>query len=348
MGAAGADQATTKGASKKDAALQERVRGGALRSARPEVHLPASKKNMKLVGKLRLTDVDDAITDVAYLKGFAYLGAWTPTCPDGGGTHIVNVKNPKKPRKVGFAATGTNAYVSEGVHALHINTADFEGDILLQDRETCPESEVGAGGFDIYNVSNPRNPRPLALGAGDFDSDDDGVPDLEVANDYHSVMGWRQTINGVRRAFAVGVDNFEVLDVDIFEITDPTNPVLIRETGLPDWPGATSEGFFNENFHHDMWVQRVDGRMEMLVSYWDVGYVRLDITDPANPVFIGDTDLAAEDPEFPGFSPPEGNAHQAEWTRNGRYILAAATTPASTRQGSSGGRSRSQRTSPTE
>jgi hypothetical protein len=182
---------------------------------------------------------------------------------------------------------------------------------------------VGAGGFDIYDVSTPRNPQPLALGAGDFDSDDDGVPDLTEANDYHSVMGWNQTINGVRRAFAVGVDNFELLDVDIFEITDPANPVLIKETGGPDWPAATSEGFGAQDFHHDMWVQRVDGRMEMLVAYWDVGYVRLDITDPSNPVFIDDTDVSGPDPLFPNFDPPEGNAHQAEWSKNGRFIYAA-------------------------
>jgi hypothetical protein len=279
---------------------------------------------MKLIGKLKLAPIDDAITDVAYLKGHAYLGTWIPLCPseedpDGRrrGTHIVDVRNPKNPKKVGFAKTGRNAYVSEGVHVFHMKTDSFTGDVLLQDRESC--GVTLAGGFDLYNVTNPKNPRPLVKGAGDFDSDNDGVPDQEAANDYHSVMGWMQGGN----AYAVGVDNFEALDVDIFDISDPRNPVLIKETGLPDWPAATSEGLNNEDFHHDMWVQKVNGRWEMLVSYWDVGYVRLDITDPANPVFIDDTDFTSPDPEFPDFSPPEGNAHQAEWSRNGDYILAA-------------------------
>jgi hypothetical protein len=326
MGVAGAHQASTKASSSKRAALQKRVAGLELKSARPEIHLPASSKNMKLVGKLKLAPMDDAITDVAYFRGHAYLGAWAPLCPseenpDGEprGTYIVNVKKPSEPKLVGFAETDPNAYVSEGVHVFRARTDSFTGDLLLQDRETCLESEVGAGGFDIYDVSDPKNPVALAMGAGDFDSDDDGVPDLDVANDYHSVMGWLQG----GKAYAVGVDNFETLDVDIFDISDPANPVLIKETGLPDWPGATSEGFFNENFHHDMWVQKVEGQWELLLSYWDVGYVRLDITDPANPVFIDDTDFASTDPQYPEFSPAEGNAHQAEWTKNGRYILAA-------------------------
>lgn len=64
----------------------------------------------------------------------------------------------------------------------------------------------------------------------------------------------------------------------------------------------------------------------MLASYWDGGYVLLDVTDPANPVFIGDTDFAAIDPELleqTGISlTPEGNAHQAEFTVDNRFIIA--------------------------
>jgi hypothetical protein len=303
----------------KDADVRATITGPAKHSG---PHLPASKKNMKLVGKLKLTDTEDAITDVAYHRGFAYLGSWHPTCKSSGGpgagTHIVNVKNPKNPKKVAFAATEDAAYISEGVHVFRANTSSFKGDILLQDRETCPNSAVPGGGFDLYDVTNPRNPQPLALGAGDPDVWT-GTPFEGAKNDYHSVMGWQQR----GKAYAVGVDNFEFLDVDIFDITDPTNPVLITETGLEDWPQATIEGFGDEAFHHDMWVERIGGKFYMLVSYWDVGYVLLDIDDPANPVFIEDSDISGNDPVFPDFNPPEGNAHQAEWTTDRRFILAA-------------------------
>jgi hypothetical protein len=64
----------------------------------------------------------------------------------------------------------------------------------------------------------------------------------------------------------------------------------------------------------------------MLLSYWDGGYVLLDVTDPANPVFLGDTEFAAIDPELleqTGIAlTPEGNAHQAEFTIDNRFFIA--------------------------
>jgi hypothetical protein len=59
----------------------------------------------------------------------------------------------------------------------------------------------------------------------------------------------------------------------------------------------------------------------MLLSYWDAGYIVLNVNDPANPVFVNDTTFTDPDPET-GLS-PEGNAHQAEWSHNNRFILAA-------------------------
>jgi hypothetical protein len=55
------------------------------------------------------------------------------------------------------------------------------------------------------------------------------------------------------------------------------------------------------------------------VSYWDAGWVFLNVDDPANPVFIDDTDYPSED--LLGFSPPEGNAHQGNWSKDGRFFL---------------------------
>jgi hypothetical protein len=63
----------------------------------------------------------------------------------------------------------------------------------------------------------------------------------------------------------------------------------------------------------------------MLLSYWDGGWVLLNVNDPANPVFLGDTDYASVDPEvlaaFDLSIIPEGNAHQAEFTIDNRFII---------------------------
>ena len=59
----------------------------------------------------------------------------------------------------------------------------------------------------------------------------------------------------------------------------------------------------------------------MLVSYWDAGYVQLNVDDPANPTYITDTDFDDPDP-LTGFDPPEGNAHQAEYSHDNEFFLA--------------------------
>ena len=40
-----------------------------------------------------------------------------------------------------------------------------------------------------------------------------------------------------------------------------------------------------------MVVKQIDGKQVMLASYWDAGYIQMDVTDPANPTYISDTDF---------------------------------------------------------
>jgi hypothetical protein len=80
-----------------------------------------------------------------------------------------------------------------------------------------------------------------------------------------------------------------------------------------------------DSFLHDMVVKQIGGRFIMLLSYWDGGFVLLDVTDPANPVFLGDSEFNNPDPELleqTGVSlTPEGNAHQAEFTADNRFVI---------------------------
>ena len=69
-----------------------------------------------------------------------------------------------------------------------------------------------------------------------------------------------------------------------------------------------------------MQVKKIDGEWMMLVSYWDVGWVLLNVDDPTNPTFVDDYDYPDPDP-LTGFSPPEGNAHQAWWSKDNRFVL---------------------------
>lgn len=293
-----------------------------------------TSSNVSLIGKLRLSNAAEGkIADVGVWNGYAYLGSWaqdTCTNPENtidGGIWVVDIGggrsggSPSNPVEIGFIQTNQDTYVSEGVQTLHIETAKFKGDLLAINNETCDKN--GKGGMSLYDVTDPYHPKKLVDNWGDFNTKLSSVGN--DANDIHSVFVWQAG----SKAYAVMVDDLETTDVDIADITDPRHPKMIGEYNLSvDFPQVvqpllgTTEAFF-----HDAVVKQIGGRYEMLLSYWDDGYVKLDVTDPANATYIADSDFANPDPELlaqTGTSfVPEGNAHQAEFSLNNTYILAA-------------------------
>jgi hypothetical protein len=104
--------------------------------------------------------------------------------------------------------------------------------------------------------------------------------------------------------------------------------VLVREYDLAAmFPQILQPGVgLDAVFHHDMVVKKIGGRWMMLVSYWDGGYVVLDVTDPAKAKYVADSDFTFPDPEAAesGLTvDPEGNGHEAEFTLDNKYIVAA-------------------------
>jgi len=283
----------------------------------PGGHLPATSLNVQLVGKLRIHDAAPGIiSDVGELGNYAYLGQFSPGCTaDGaGGAYVVDISNPASPQEVGFIPAHQGSYVGEGVHAIHIDTMFFTGDILALNNEICGAG--GLGGVSLWDITDPLHPVALAENFGD--TDDDAHP----VRQYHSVFAWQQG----GRAFVVASDDEEqaFTDIDIMEITDPRHPQLISETGLlnnldPNVVGPYGNG--TTNFNHDMVVQKIGNTWTLLSSYWDAGYIKFNVNDPAHPVYIKDSDFTDPDPEFPAFSPAEGNGHYAEFDRKGRFII---------------------------
>jgi hypothetical protein len=289
-----------------------------------EGHLPASSSNVALVSKLKLKNVvPEKIADVGVFNGFAYLAAWGVVTCKYNGVHVVDVRNPASPKEVAFIGSKEGSYPGEGVQALHIDTPAFNGDILVTNNEKCLDKEIpGFGGMNIYDISKPSSPTPLVEGIGDSTVPGAGKKD---AHEIHSVFAW----DAGEKAYAVIVDNEEGADVDIIDITDPKKASLIAEYDLDEtFPQILQAAPSNlvEVFHHDMIVKEIDGRQVMLISYWDAGYVAIDVTDPLNPTYIGDSDFTNPDPEAAesGFVvPPEGNGHEAEFTLDNQYVIAA-------------------------
>jgi uncharacterized repeat protein (TIGR01451 family) len=263
-------------------------------------HLPPSNANVDLVGKLQLSNAeDDAFTDVATYRDTAYVGRWpVPNCP--GGFYSIDISNPSAPRQLAFVPLPAGSAASEGVHALRLTTPAFTGDVVVISNEPCRAN--GQGGISLFDVTNPANPVPLSLHTGERSGG--------VARSAHSAFAW----DAGDKAYAVFTDNVDN-NFDIADITDPRNPVLISEVSIADLPGAhPNQGLGSTISAHDVVVRRVEGHWQMLISYWDPGYIVMNVDNPANPVFVNDTDWPATDP-LTGLPNPEGNAHEAEWDR---------------------------------
>jgi hypothetical protein len=304
-------------------------------------HLPAVRENVELVSKLQMSTpaelrtpatadrpvLPEQIADLAVYKNFAYLNSWSePTCQRGG-IFVVDISNPAQPRQVAFRSAAPNTRHGEGAHVITINTPAGPRDVLAVNNEQnpppCPQNVPSAGGIDLWDVTNPSNPVLLARSVGDTGPPGQLVG-TEPVHHAHSAFMWNDDSG---RAFVVMTDNhgpeFGATDVDIWEITNPATPRPVAEHNLRARFDIEDQGALgNVMNHHDVVVKKINGVQTMLVSYWDAGYVKLDVDDPANPEYIADSSYDGPDP-LTGWDPPEGNAHQSEFSHDNRYILAA-------------------------
>jgi len=306
-----------------------------------EGHLPPGSENVDLIGSVDVSPPEGGIADVAVKGDYAYLNAWLPYCPKAG-VHVVDISDPTAPAKVGFIRANKNSYHGEGAQVIHVDTKHFDGDLLFVNNEPCNSAMPYDGGANIWNVTDPTHPIPVARGVGDWDRINPRVEHpSSTASQSHSVFAW----DAGDRAYMVLVDNEEATDVDIMDITKPWAPVMVAEYDLNErFPQIVQSdlGDFS-SFLHDMVVKEIDGRFIMLVSYWDGGYVTMDVTDPTNATYIADNDFGNPDPEAleSGLTvKPEGNAHEAEFSKDNDYIVAAdedfspfGVTPRNTSEG---------------
>ena len=300
-------------------------------------HLPPVDRNVRLVGKAEVfnpagTGNDGRVADVSAYGDYAFLTAFRdPTC-ERAGAHVIDISNPRRPSEVrsAFMETTPNNYAGEGSDVLRMKNRFFNGVLFMHQNETCPgapnPTQPGTrGGINIWDVSNPEQPNLLVMHAGDYPG---GLAN-DQANQTHSQFAW--TNKFTNRSYVVLVDDEEFTDLDILEITDPENPVLINDTlDLNEAPfevDQDSPSNLTDSFSHDMVVKRIGRRYVMSVSYWDGGYVQLDVTDPTagNVSLIAESDYAQLDEERLARGhriSPEGNGHQSELSPDNRFLVA--------------------------
>ncbi len=283
--------------------------------------------DLNKIGQLEVSGAhNDLVADVAVSPDgmTAYLANWGEadcagpetggqTSPDAG-AWIVDISDLANPTEIGFIPSHQDTRPGEGMHVANITTKFFNGDMLVMNNEQCGKN--GKGGVSLWDVTDPTNPKRLSENFGDRS----GV--RGDTNSTHSAFAW----DAGAKAYLVMQDSSEFPDVDIMDITNPKRPRLIAEYDLNDYGVAQPEIGLTDSDLHDMTVKNIDGRWILLASYWDGGYVLLDVTDPTTPVFIGDTDFTNPDPELlesTGIAlTPEGNGHQAEFTRNNEFFIA--------------------------
>jgi hypothetical protein len=287
--------------------------------------------NIELLGVAEVTQTAGLVADVAVNPAgtYAFLANWGEAkCalnseaggqnnPDAG-AWVIDISDLTNPTTVGFIPSSQDSRPGEGMQVVNITTQHFKGDLLVMNNEQCGKN--GKGGVSLFDVTDPLNPFKVSEHFGDR-----GGVSAGDANDIHSAFAWDTGPN----AYLVMTDNFEGTDVDILDITKPNRPRLIAELDLNTAFGGavvqSSPSNLTEVFLHDMVVKNIGGNWVMLLSYWDGGYVQLNVNNPASPTLIGDTDYATIDPELlesAGLSAaPEGNGHQNEFTLDNKFFI---------------------------
>ncbi|MBI2869336.1 MAG: hypothetical protein HYX96_05880 [Chloroflexi bacterium] len=252
-------------------------------------------------------------------RAYAYLGTFDePSCDPGiTGVHVIDITDPANPRKAAFIQAPPGTRVND-VTVARIKTASFTGDVLVHSLEVCrsarAEGQAVTAGISLYDVTDPLSPKPLAQNFLGFE--------------VHNVFVYQQA----GRPFVMVVEDGGDRDFHIVDISDPARPVEVSARGWRDWFDPQKDqlflGAFPEPLMHDFWAQsypakhpnrRYAGKTIAYLAYWDAGLVVLDITDPSNPVFLGDSDYA--DPDPLSREPPEGNSHDVAPTADGDYVF---------------------------
>jgi hypothetical protein len=253
--------------------------------------------------------------DVVAHEGFGYLGSWG-LFTEGGefcralGVRVYDLRNPRTPRHVSTFADGASnpelaGSWTEKVIVRNVNTRSFKGDLAAVSFQDCRPG--GFTGIGLYDVTDPRNPVELSLRqSGIF-----GVHELWLESRGNRAYVYEAAIFEEVVAASEGLAPGDVTpEFRVVDVSDPRNPVQVgdwsawRDLGVSPLAGI---GTFPFNFVHSVVVDKEIA----YVSYWDLGTVMLDVSDPADPQFIGRTEFA---------DGVEGNAHSA-WTARGGNLL---------------------------
>ncbi len=253
--------------------------------------------------------------DVWAHEGYAYIGHWgfqdwasgskNRFCPEypNNGIAVVKVDTSSATRVATLQnPAGTSA------EDVVVYTADDGRDIAVAGIQWCGGSRSDPNaerGLMLWNVTDPSNPKEI--GYLETACCTRGVHEFEVekhANGhtyaYATVPTSRYPGTTTRYRDVNGHGDFRMID-----ITDPSQPTQVSSWGVQDAGGPWTAGQGcdpDPNYGHG--AEPSEDGTSVYLSYWDSGFIKLDVSTPTNPVFKGRTVYAAN---------ADGDAHSSSY-----------------------------------
>jgi len=271
--------------------------------------------------------------DVWVHERIAYVGHWGfqdwasgaknrfwPEPPQSG-VAVVDARDPTSPKLIAKLQNPPGTSAEDVVVYTARYGAYAERDIAAAGIQYCGGSRYDAGadrGLMLWDVTDPAAPEQIGYlntgcctrGVHEFEIEH--RPDLEKTFAYATVPTSRYPDSTTASTYrdADGDGDFRLID-----ITNPELPVQVSDWGIQDdavpiGPGQGCDA--DPNYGHGA-EPSVDGKLVFL-SYWDSGFIALDVSDPAMPVYKGRT-------VYP--SNADGDAHSSSYDDARKLLFTA-------------------------
>jgi hypothetical protein len=273
--------------------------------------------------------------DVWAFKHYAYVGHWgftdwatgnTRFCPavPNSGVAVIDARNPANPVRVSTLQNPAGTSAEDVV----VFTARY-GPLARQDIAAVGIQVCGGSRFDtsfarglmLWNVTNPA--APVQLGYVNTGCCTRGLHEFEVQHRAdlgrtfaYATVPTSEYVEDAGSSPSGRRDQLGRGDFRLIDITNPNSPFEVSSWGVIHngvahnvaGQGCDADGEYGHGAEPS-----ADGKLVFL-SWWDSGFIAVDLTNPANPVFKGRTVYPAN---------ADGDAHSSNYDE-GRKLLFTA------------------------
>ncbi len=267
------------------------------------------------VGGLRLKPpTNGRHADLTLYNDLVLVGTQPGSCQAENQITLIDVSDPRKPEVAGYSPSVKYASL-EDMDVVRIGAQD----IAVLGIQPC--NNKTKPGIQILDITDPTKPLELARFETNL-----GIHELDVTMTA-SGQALALLAAPTNNAFGVTPKPEDRAELWIVDISKPSEPTMLSRWGIdqkPDWQALDyadlTRGNFPGIFLHS--VRASSNSQRAYLSYWDAGVIILDIQDPKQPTYLGQT-------PYPALA--EGDAHSVvDW--NDGQLLALNNEDFSTSQ----------------